>query len=138
MALILDTGVVLAALNRRDAWHQRCVDLLTGATEPLVVPAAILFEIDYWIHERLTPDVWQMFVEDIHAGAYILEPTTTADLLRAAELQQRYANLELGFTDGAVIALCERMREPKVATIDRRDFAVVVPRHVPALELLPH
>jgi hypothetical protein len=39
--------------------------------------------------------------------------------------------------DAAVIALCERLGEPKVATIDRRDFSVVVPRHISALQLLP-
>lgn len=35
------------------------------------------------------------------------------------------------------MALCERLGEPKVATLGHRDFSVVVPRHVPALELLP-
>jgi hypothetical protein len=48
-----------------------------------------------------------------------------------------YADLGLGFVDAAVIAACERLGEPKVATLDRRDFSVIVPRHVPALELLP-
>jgi hypothetical protein len=36
-----------------------------------------------------------------------------------------------------VIALCERLNEPKVATLDRRDFSVVRPRHCEALRLLP-
>lgn len=57
--------------------------------------------------------------------------------MRAAELEERYAELDLAFVDAAVIAVCERLGEPKVATLDRRDFSVVVPRHVPALELLP-
>jgi len=36
-----------------------------------------------------------------------------------------------------VIALCERVDEPKVATLDRRDFSVVRPRHRDALTILP-
>jgi hypothetical protein len=138
MALILDTGVVLAALNDRDPKHRPCVDLLQRANEPLVVPAAILPEVDYWIRKRMGVAIWRLFIEDIQAGAYALEPTTEADLVRAAELEEQYDDLGLGFVDAAVIALCERLREPKVATVDHRDFGVVVPRHVPSLELLPH
>lgn len=31
--------------------------------------------------------------------------------------------------DAAVIAVCERLGETKVATLDRRHFSVVRPRH---------
>jgi predicted nucleic acid-binding protein len=137
MALVLDTGVSLALLNADDRHHRACVQLVSGARESLVVPAATLGELDYWVRKGLGVRAWQTFVEDIEAGAYILEPTTEVDLLRAAELEVQYEDLKLGFVDAAVIALCERLNEPKVATIDRRDFAVVVPRHVPALDLLP-
>jgi hypothetical protein len=96
-----------------------------------------LAEVDYWARKALGVRAWQVFVEDIEAGAYLLEPTTEADLVRAAELEVQYKDLRLGFVDAAVIALCERLGEPKVATIDRRDFSVVVPRHVASLQLLP-
>ena len=42
-----------------------------------------------------------------------------------------------GFVDCAVLAVTERLGEPKVATLDRRHFGVMRPRHVDALELLP-
>ncbi|MEX2031759.1 MAG: PIN domain-containing protein, partial [Dehalococcoidia bacterium] len=87
--------------------------------------------------KRMGVATWRLFIEDIQAGAYALEPTTEADLVRATELEEQYDDLGLGFVDAAVIALCERLREPKVATVDYRDFGVVVPRHVPSLELLP-
>lgn len=138
MALVLDTGPILALLNANDANHSRCVDLVTAVGESLVVPAATLVEVDYWVRARLTVGVWRAFIEDVAAGAYRLEPTAEPDVVRAAELEERYADLGLGFVDASVIALCERLEEPKVATLDRRDFSVVVPRHVPALELLPH
>jgi uncharacterized protein len=36
-----------------------------------------------------------------------------------------------------VLALCERLGETKVATLDRRDFSVVRPNHCESLDLLP-
>jgi len=62
---------------------------------------------------------------------------TSGDLARAAELVEQYADLPLGGTDACVVALAERLNVAEVATIDRRDFSVVRPRHVPALTLLP-
>lgn len=94
-------------------------------------------EIDYWIRKRLTPDVWRALVDDIAAGAYHLEDLTATDLTRVAELKRDYADLRLGMVDAAVIAVCERLGESKVATLDRRRFSVVRPRHCPVLELLP-
>lgn len=65
-------------------------------------------------------------------------PATRPTWSGSARLEEQYADLGLGFVDASVIALCERLGEPKVvATLDHRDFSVVVPRHVPALELLP-
>ena len=45
--------------------------------------------------------------------------------------------LRLGFVDAAVIRVVERLREPKLATLDHRHFATVRTRHVAGLELIP-
>jgi hypothetical protein len=134
---VLDTSATLALLNEEDRHHGRCVELVSGTYESLVVPAATLGELDYWFRRRMTPEAWLIFVDDIAKGVYRLEPLIEGDLQRAAELQVQYHNLDLDLVDASVIALCERLGEPKVATLDRRDFSVVVPRHVRALQLLP-
>jgi len=54
-----------------------------------------------------------------------------------AELVEQYASLPLGGSDASVIALAERLRIDKVATLDRRHFTVVRPRHQASLILLP-
>lgn len=137
MALVLDTGPILALLDAGDPAHARSVAMVDRVREDLVVPACVLVEVDYWIHELLGPETWDVLVEDIASGAYRLEPLTVEDLLRCAELERQYADLDLGLVDASVVALCERLREPKVATLDRRDFSVVRPRHCDALRLLP-
>lgn len=57
-----------------------------------------------------------------------------------AELLTTYASLRLQVVDSCVIALAERLDVREVATLDRRDFLVVAPRHLPKgerLTLLP-
>ena len=137
MALILDTGPLLAALDAGDPDHEPCARLLTDAREDLVVPALVLAEVDYWCHRRLGTDVWLAFLDDVLEGAYRVEPPTGSDLSRCRELQSRYASLAIGVTDASVIALAERLAERKVATLDHRHFAAVRPAHIDALNLVP-
>ena len=137
MALICDTGPLLAALDAADPDHERCARLLTTTDEDLVVPALVLAELDYWCGRRLPPEAWLIFLDDLLAGVYRVEPPTVADLARCRELQARYADLALGIVDASVVALAERLGEPKVATLDRRHFRAVRPAHLEAFELLP-
>ncbi len=137
MALVLDTGPLLAGLDAADPDHEPCAGLIEGCGEDLLVPALVLSELDYWCQERLTASVWLEFLADLLAGAYRVEDPTHGDLERCHELQRAYADLRLGVVDASVLALVERLGEPKLATLDHRHFATVRPAHVVALELLP-
>lgn len=137
MALILDTGPLLAAIDSSDPDHAPCAALLTDASEDLVVPMLVLAELDYWCARRLGPGAWLTFMDDVLAGAFRVEAPTPIDLARCRDLQDAYADLGLGVVDASVIALAERTGERKVATLDHRHFSIVRPRHVAALELRP-
>lgn len=137
MALILDTGPLYASLDRSDADHGACRNLIESANEALVIPAPVLVEIDYWIQQRLHAGVLVVLLDDISAGAYRVADLTVADYGRARDLVDRYADADIGFVDAAVFAIVERMGESKLATLDRRHFGMLRPRHRDALELLP-
>ncbi|MGH8887368.1 MAG: type II toxin-antitoxin system VapC family toxin [Egibacteraceae bacterium] len=135
MALVCDTGPLLAALDAADPDHNRCAALLRDATEDLVVPTLVLAELDYWCHERLDVNAWLVFLDDLLEGVYRSEALTPGDLTRCHQLQTAYA--DLGVVDASVVALVERLGETKVATLDHRHFATLRPAHVSALSLLP-
>ena len=137
MALILDTGPLYASLDRSDADHRACRQLIETTSEQLVVPAPVLVEVDYWIHQRLHPGVLVALLDDIVDGAYLVEDLWPQDYHRIRDLCDRYADADIGFVDAAVLAIVERMNEPKVATLDHRHFGLLRPRHVDALTLLP-
>jgi predicted nucleic acid-binding protein len=137
VALILDTGPLYASLDRSDADHAVCRRLIEEAGEPLVVPAPVLVEVDYWIHVRLHPGVLVALLDDIAAGAYRVEELAPGDYRRVRELCDRYADSDIGLVDAAVLAVVERLGEPKLGTLDHRHFGILRPRHVDRLRLLP-
>jgi hypothetical protein len=137
MALIFDTNTLLAVLNRGDEHHRDCVALVEESREDLLVPLLTLPELDYFLSKHGLHEGWLTFLEDVDGGAWRVEAPTAADLRRVRELQEQYRDLQIGVVDASIIALCERLGEPKVATLDRRHFSTVRPRHVEALRLLP-
>ena len=64
-------------------------------------------------------------------------PVTDEDLSRVADLLETYADASIGFADGTIVAMAERLGATRLFTLDRRDFAIIRPRHVEAFELLP-
>lgn len=137
MALILDTGPLYASLDRNDADHPSCRTLIEGADEPLVIPAPVLVEVDYWVHVRMHPGVLVALLDDIITGAYHVEELLPEDFRRVRQLCDRYDDSDVGFVDAAVLAIVERLNEPKLATLDHRHFSLLRPRHVDALRLVP-
>lgn len=137
MALILDSGPLYASLDRRDADHESCRRLIENSAEPLVIPAPVLVEVDYWIRKWLRPAVFVALLDDVADDAYTVEALKPEDYRRVREVCDRYADADIGFVDAAVLAVAERLNEPKLATLDRRHFGLLRPRHVDALRLLP-
>jgi uncharacterized protein len=135
VALIVDTGPLVAMLDATDPDHQRCAELLQEATEPRVVPVCVLVEVEYLV--RPWPDAFSALLADFEAGGLELLDLPARWLMRAGELLDRYRDLQLGLVDATVVAATEMLREPKVATLDHRHFAVVRPAHTDALALLP-
>ena len=137
MALILDSGPLVALLDRSDPDHVRCRDLIEGAVEPRVIPSPVLVEVDYFAYVRAHAGTFVAFLDDITNGVYRVEDLVTSDYLRVRELCDQYADADIGFVDAAVLAVVERLGEPKLATLDHRHFRMLRPRHVDALRLLP-
>lgn len=138
--IICDTAPIVAAALYRDPDHRRCVDLFAGlrmANREMLIPAPIVAEVGYLLAAKAGPHIEASFLHSLAAGDFVTADLTTTDYGRMAELVEQYADLPLGTSDAAVIALAERLNVAEVATLDMRHFTVVRPRHVQALTLLP-
>jgi predicted nucleic acid-binding protein len=137
VALVLDTGPLVSLLDRDDDDHVRCRQLILGSTEARVIPAPVLSEVDYFAYTRGRAVAMIGLLDDILDGSYRVEDLLPADYRRVRDLCERYADSDLGFVDASVLAIVERLNEPKLATLDHRHFRMLRPRHVDALTLLP-
>lgn len=137
MALVVDTGVVMAALDADEVDHRECVQLLQSHRGPFHVPMLVVAEASYFIQKRLGVDLEVRFLGDLTTGYFLAEPVDPSDWFRITELVWQYQDFPLGTVDASVVAAAERLDVIEIATLDRRHFGAVQPRHVDAFELLP-
>jgi predicted nucleic acid-binding protein len=104
----------------------------------VVIPATVAVEVDYLVRTRLHTAVHLAFLATIAKGSFLIEELRPGDYARISEICAKYSDADIGLVDASIIAIAERLNEPKVATLDHRHFRLIQPRHVAALELLPH
>ncbi len=70
---------------------------------------------------------------------YELEPVLPVDLVRALEIDTKFADLGLGLVDATVATVAERRRQYRILTSDRTHFSVirVGPHYRQALTVVP-
>jgi predicted nucleic acid-binding protein len=125
-------------MDRADADHEICRQLLSDSPEPLLVPAPVVVELEWLASSRLGPQPFLSFLADVDADDVTIVDLIRTDYARIRQLLTRYADSKLGFVDAAIVAILERLNEHKLATLDRRHFTAVRPKHTDAIELLPH
>ena len=141
LPIVADTGGLLRGLaSTRDGKPSfpEYEEILTSASL-VIVPGLVLTEVDYFLRDNRV--AMRKLVAEIFdpATRYDYELPLPSDIVRALELDARFAKLNLGLVDGTVLAIAERRHIYRVLTTDRRDFAAirVGPRLSRALELLP-
>jgi predicted nucleic acid-binding protein len=119
--IVVDTGPLVAAANRRDRVHRLAAALVTELRRDLLVPVPVLVEVDQLLRARVGLDSARAFLRALAAGEHTVAFLSATLLRRAVEIEARFADLDLGFVDGCVMALAERHRLP-ILTFDFEHF----------------
>jgi hypothetical protein len=125
MALVADSGAVYGIYDRHDRHHRRLRAVMERERGIVVIPTAILGEIDYLLRTKLGIDAELDFLKDIQQGAFSLEHLLSDDVNRSRELIEQYRDLDLGLADAAVVATAERLDVRRIMTVDERDFRAI-------------
>lgn len=121
MAILIDTGPLVSAVDRRDPACAMSVAALGRLGRNAIVPSPVVVEVDHLVRERVGPHAARTFLKHIADGSHQVAYMTAGLMQRAAELDRRYADLNLGVVDGCVMAIAERHDLP-ILTFDFRDF----------------
>jgi len=117
---LIDTGAILAILDRDDRWHHRCVEALASLRLPLATSGAVLAELFHLVGDdpRAVTAAWTF----LRSGAVTVLGIDNGDVPELEALMKRYADRPMDFADATLVHLARRERLNTVFTIDRDDF----------------
>jgi uncharacterized protein len=135
--LLVDTNIFLAAADRRSDDHVVCAEIVRSHREELATTVPVIAETAWLILDRLGPASQVELLRMVISSRLEAVDLTKEDWARCRELVERYEDLRLDLMDASLVAVAERFGSGTIATLNRRDFSVVRPRHVEVFELLP-
>ena len=117
---LIDTGAILAILDRTDRWHQACVDAFQQLRLPLLTSEAVLTELYHLVGAGRgeMEAAWAL----VRSGVIVLAAIENAELRDVHTLMSRYWDRPMDFADATLVYLAKRESLTTILTVDRADF----------------
>ena len=134
-AVLVDTGPLVALLDRSDPYHLTCQETLSSLDDSLVTVWPVMTEAMYMLRAywQAQDALWEM----IDTGAVEIMPLGIEDLPRMRELMRKYRDQPMDLADAALVRVAERERLRRIFTLDRRDFQIYRPSRIGRFAILP-
>lgn len=134
-AILVDSGPLVALIDRSDSHHETCNAILQSVTDPLLSAWPVVTEAMYLLafSWRAQEGLWELLTSQ----ALALAPLDHTDAARLRDLMHRYRDLPMDLADAALVRIAERERLRRVFTLDRRHFAMYRPARLGRFVILP-
>ena len=117
---LIDTGAILALLDKDDRWHKACSEAFKQIRLPAVTSEAVLTELFHLVGDKKS-DV-QVAWEFVRSGAITLSPILDEDLEALAMLMARYHDRPMDLADATLVHIARRHSISRIFTVDHDDF----------------
>lgn len=120
--ILVDSSGLMCALDATDPLHARAALALRSVGGPRLLSPFVLAELDYLLASRVDRRIARRLLDEVTSGAYRLEVFEPSDVAAAAEVIDRFADLDVGLADASIVVLAERHQTFDVLTLDERHF----------------
>jgi len=135
--VIIDSSYLYTLFDPDDNNHARVLASAKTIRDNLVVLNVTLTETVFLFSRNRGMPAVRTFIAQLIRNQPQLESVTFHDLERASEVMGTYPTAELDFVDCCLTAVAERLDITQIATLDRRDFSIIRPKHCDYFELIP-
>jgi len=134
--IIVDTGPLVAYVNRRDRWHRWVVDQMTALAPPLVTCEPVLTEACFLIRRAGGSPadlIRKVALRGLEIGIDLEDDASGIE-----SLMRRYADTPMSLADACLVKLTERLPDCRLFTLDadfqfyRRNGRQAIPLLCPA------
>ena len=119
--VLLDTGCIVALLDRSERYHTQCAEVVTTLDAPLVTCEAVIAESCYLL--RGLPGAPAAVLENVERGVFLVPYRLTDGAARLRKLMAKYADVPVDLADACLIDMASELRTGRILTLDR-DFQI--------------
>jgi uncharacterized protein len=119
--VLLDTGVIVALLDRSESFHRTCAQTVREVEAPLVTCEAVITESCYLL--RNLSGASGAVIENIAAGIFQVPFQLSRDTAGVRRVMQKYKDRKIDLADACLIRLADEFGTADILTLDR-DFAI--------------
>ncbi|MBI3407536.1 MAG: PIN domain-containing protein [Planctomycetes bacterium] len=131
--VLVDTGFIVARLDRSERYHKQCLTVLDDLKAPLITCEAVIVE-SYFLLRHL-PGTRDAILQNIQQGILQI-PFRLTDRAAAAEtLLKKYADVPMDLADACLVDLATQFGTGRILTLDG-DFNIYRWGRKRAFELL--
>jgi len=117
---LIDTGAILALLDRTDRWHLSCVETFRQLRLPLITSQAVLTELFHMVGDdrKEVEGAWKF----VRSGAITVPVIEHSEFPQIHALMSRYWDRPMDFADATLVHLAKREVLSTIFTVDHADF----------------
>lgn len=119
--VLLDTGVIVALLDRSERRHGDCAEAVQAIDAPLVTCEPVIAEACYLT--RGLPGAPEAILQNVAAGAFQVPIQLSRCAAAVQRILRKYRDQEIDLADACLIYLASELRTGEILTLDG-DFLV--------------
>ena len=126
--ILVDTGPLVALLDRNDPNHARCHAIAQNAlASPMLTTLPCLTEAMYFVaKEGGHPPAQQRLWALQERGTLMVHPWSVPDMERMKTLMEKYRDAPMDFADASLVAAAEAVGVARVFTLDSHFYVYLI------------
>jgi uncharacterized protein len=119
--VLLDTGVVVALLDRSEKHHPACAESVAHLEQPLITCEAVIAESCYLV--RNLRGAAETILENISAGIFQIPFELAREAAGVKRILEKYRDHRISLADACLVHLANEFGTGEILTLDR-DFEI--------------
>lgn len=131
--VLLDTGVIVALLQRTSERHAECVHAISSLSRPLITCEAVITESCHIL--RRFPGAPEAVIANLEQGEFEIPFSLSESVSSIRAIMHKYRNVPASFADACLIQMADELDTGEILTLDS-DFVTYRWRRTKPFEML--
>ena len=119
--VLLDTGCIVALLDRSEQYHKVCTAAIADLEAPLLTCEAVIAESCYLL--RWLPGAGEAVLQNVDRGRFLVPYRLTGNAGSVGKLMKKYRDVPMDLADAYLVDMAGIYRTGRILTLDS-DFGI--------------